>query len=991
MLALGMGMTTIPSYAALDEGGVITIANETSTSGDYEDFYTNSTIGGYDDSANVAVMDSNLPGVDALKLTSAGGEVNAQWLPKQDEIDPNVSYELFVYNINGIEKWRNTSSADSVQERRARYTITSANGKTVKFLDQETASGGESGWVSLGVYRFKGDGTDRIRLDKDYIEDWRSVTYADDVKLVPITGASTKLSHVYANINETVTEEAVLYDTLNQTATDVNSNRFAVVIPYGEEMCKVNLETLDAAATVSIDGGEATVGGAVIDVDTTTVGITRYTVKVEAEGVESSTYLLSVEVESDDSREITASTAATEESRYGKFARFEPNLTTDEAGWYNIYAKWSKIANNKISTPFVNVVVNHNGLKDEKTVAWDMNANDGWVYIGKYYFSGKTATEWNEQIKLMNSTGSKNYFTADTIKMVKSEENLYDDDLSGVALQMGGYVHSIPASAIKNGGLCASGTVGSAIGITIEGTGSVGKGLSVKINGEEVVTGVHQTAWYSNSVPGENMVEISYAVNDETRTYTFSYYNETGTEAKKVEGWQASDSTLRNQHFYAPISADSYRNNGENTKNAAAFLMDAGVANPVYKPAFAQSTDAHVLVWKPVFFEGAGNSFGSENQKIIVTSNGEATELVIDWTSGVSEWIDLGIYTFSDANDGIEIVNDQGIGLLYDDVKFLPVINAEVEDEVAVAIDNVDYSIEALNGLTIEKEDSVININPKVKSTSEVLINGEKALIGKNNMIDLSEGINTVTLTIDGIDYIMNVISTGVCVNYADDSVTGADGLIESAFVGADGISKAAYINSVDKSVRFSADGIEGKTEVWVYQIGAAKDSAAADEAVINIAANKLETAKLDNTKEASGWIKVGTYIFGGKNDGSEYVEICGQDGKNVYVDSVKFVVPEDKLFIDEATLVNENGGLKGTVKVYKQNTVPAEITPIVAEFDSTGRFVKLISKNTALTEAGLKELETETVTQNADSIYKLFVWDGLEECEPFADAVSTK
>lgn len=979
-------LSVMPAYA--EDDGVVLVQNETSSSGNYDEFYTNVVIGTAEDTVNVAGMDSALPGVSAIKFTSAGNGT-AQWTPKKGKLAENGVYEVFFYNVVGTEKWRGPSTANSIQDRRAKYTIYSANGKTVKIIDQSTASGGQNGWVSLGTYKFKGDGNDRVNLTKQYVENWTSVTYADDVKFVPVNTRSTSLLNVYANLNET----DGAYESLNPSAINFDGNRVTVTIPAGQTNAKVILETEDPTAEVTVNGGERTVGGAEIAVDTTAATLQRYTVVVYAEGVERSTYLVSVEVEGTEGNVVTATDAAAALTRHGQFARFVPGIASADKGFYNLYAKWTKIGNNQLQTPYVNVIVDHNGIRDERTVRFDTNdLSSEWVYLGKYYFTGMTATDYNEQVLVMKSTGAGDYLTLNSLKVVPSLDDLNEEAFKGVSLRIGGYVHSISADDIKKGGVLTSGTVGSAIGITVEGTGSLSRELSVKVNGNSVVTGVHQTAWVQADqlVSGENLVEISYETgyegNDVTHTYKFLFYNTAGTGAKGAEGWQAVESSKRKDgYFYAPISASYARNTNANTKNAAAFLAEANKANPVFKPAFTTETKARVLAWKPVFFEGSGNPFSSTEQVIKITANGEVIEKTVDWQTGNSGWVDLGVYTFSDADDGVEIINDKGQGVLFDDVNFLPVVNGLS----GITIDGVSYAENELNDISLVVSDSVVNINPEVVgTTANVTINGEIALVNNNNAVALNGGINEITIGVDGKEYVIYVVSTGDVSAYYDSNVVVDASIQNSAFVGADGVTPAVYISAASESVKFLANGVKGEKDVWVYQVAATGDADAVAEGVIKVATDgevSKAPVKLNNTVAESGWVKLGTYTFTGQSDDSEYVEICGTAGKNVYVDSVKLCAPADEKYLS-ASLTLTNGKKVPTVKVYTPQAGDFEV--IIASYngDMTLAGLKKSAKITA-TGAGIYDVPVEALPALTGASYKAFAWDGVGTLTPLVNA----
>ncbi len=139
---------------AEDPEGTVVIQNATTTAEDTEntEFYCNTAIG--EAKTAGAVVKSAMEGVDAVVLTAPVSGAHATWTPTAGKLTEGGAYEVFAWNIgqkDSGETWR-TGTSVAVRDQTAKYTITAAGDKkTVRYIDQRTATGDGNGWVSLGT------------------------------------------------------------------------------------------------------------------------------------------------------------------------------------------------------------------------------------------------------------------------------------------------------------------------------------------------------------------------------------------------------------------------------------------------------------------------------------------------------------------------------------------------------------------------------------------------------------------------------------------------------------------------------------------------------------------------------------------------------------------------------------------------------------------------------------------------------------------------
>lgn len=341
------------------------------------------------------------------------------------------------------------------------------------------------------------------------------------------------------------------------------------------------------------------------------------------------------------------------------------------------------------------------------------------------------------------------------------------------------------------------------------------------------------------------------------------------------------------------------------------------------------------------------------------------------------------IYITSDLTETVTTDNDDALLAAYGDN--------------SLCVDGDYYLTNGLEkgGYVIDSAD--VNITPILgvstsDSTHTVTVNGSSAAWNTANAVTLNKGINTVAVdsTDDAVDCTFPVVSTAKVINYNDSAATITGG-VESTFVGADGVTKAVYLDSADDSAKFSAEGIEGNVQVWVYVIGASTDSSAttstektADDALISIKDSNTTTPKqIDNTRTTSSWINYGTYSFSGSAD--EYVEIKGNATEHVYVDSVKFVYVDEYLFSEP--VISTDGQFSVTYDCYKQTDDDTTIAAIAAKY--TGDVMNGASVNRLThTDKGIYKITTNAFDITDGASYKAFIWDSTDNATPLASAV---
>ncbi len=353
----------------------------------------------------------------------------------------------------------------------------------------------------------------------------------------------------------------------------------------------------------------------------------------------------------------------------------------------------------------------------------------------------------------------------------------------------------------------------------------------------------------------------------------------------------------------------------------------------------------------------------------------------------------LGTAGYNPTNfNAVYITSDLAEQVTFDNDKTL--LSSYMEN--SVLYNGKKYGTTGLELEGVVVEDDSINLAPVKGGTTAadatVTVNGTSAAWEEEFMVNLQKGVNTVNISSSDskVKCSIPVVSLGSVVHHTAAAITGSTA--ESAFAGADGTSKAVYISGSGSSAKFYADGISGKADVYVYAIGAAADSSAADSVNVKLKDVSGETngTAFSNNTAASGWVKIGSCRFSGKDDRSEYVEIAGQDGKNVYFDSVKFVYTNEYIF-SNVDFISDNGNVKAVFSCYKQSENSAEPAVVLAQYDSETDALIGAEKETVLFDGkGISQITTaKSVAARENSYYKLFIWDSLDSLKPLAKALS--
>ncbi|MBP3497625.1 MAG: hypothetical protein J6K33_07315, partial [Alistipes sp.] len=226
--------------------------------------------------------------------------------------------------------------------------------------------------------------------------------------------------------------------------------------------------------------------------------------------------------------------------------------------------------------------------------------------------------------------------------------------------------------------------------------------------------------------------------------------------------------------------------------------------------------------------------------------------------------------------------------------------------------------------------------------------------------------------------------STAKVINHIDSAATITGG-VESSIVGYDGVTTAIYLDGASSTAKFSAKDVIGKAKVAIYVVGAeGKDASVAADAQVAVSHKSgITDKKPDTSRTVGGWIELDTYDFSGSDD--EYVEIKGQDGAHVYIDSVKFVYVDEYLFSEP--VISTDGKFSVTYDCYKQTDDDTTIAAIAAKY--TGDVMNGASVNRLThTDKGIYKITTNAFDITAGASYKAFIWDSTDNATPLAGAV---
>lgn len=723
LMATFLLIVSLPVMASEVSGEVVIDNNYNGMAETNPEFYTNKTIAAA--ATNSTVLNSAINnGLNAIAIASqtTASDAYCQWTPEEGKLSTG-KYEVLVYNIvEGSENYKN-KDYEAVSDKYAKYTVASKAGDSLNlssyYIDQGKASGNTNGWVSLGVFSFTGSGDEYVRLDNNWgggssstntipsKSSFAVYTYADKVKFVPVldNNNDATLSHIYATADGTAheTEFAKVEDDVLKVRVPANKTAFEVV-----------LEAASVNASINVTGAASATGtGAVKLTGQPTVGtISQYNVTV-SNGTNQKSYTLLVEKEFATQVEIyhdsglaayskgtvvqdgnatananynplkyptevdgyidggvtlstTAQVTNTKDYSRGCNVTYTPNTDTLGAGWYNVYG-WAASRGLYPNSDLINVAVNHNGLREEKTVHWGRYVGEDakWVWLGKYYFSG----DGNENVIYICPTNGVRMFTFGT-KFVKAPQDPVGETLKGFTVSTGTETRSVVTKAFSNGVYYQPLEAGSynTVNLTVQTANS--NYTSIKVNDDSAF--VANTARSVSVIDGENVLNIEFVTASGTQNYKLILYKETASNAKTatiVSTGTTAASVGSSTNAYLPVSPEY------DDSNIRTITDDE---NPGYfQPKFTEETAGkyRVIAWKPSFTAvNESDEFGSANQRVemvLSASSGQSTEISVDWISAPAGWVDLGVYEFANGNTPKVQFYKDGNQVALSTVKFL--------------------------------------------------------------------------------------------------------------------------------------------------------------------------------------------------------------------------------------------------------------------------------------------------------------------------------
>lgn len=933
-------------------------------------------------------------------------------------------YEVFVYNIanvpeddhyNNLETNAKPNLSRSVTYEINTFPVSSDEYcKTSVDIDPKTVLNGQDGWVSLGRHYFGGYskaslsfGTPLVNnstvecvtvrkyfTNKDYL-------YLSQVKFVPVTDVAendTGIERVYvctrpesktwaysnySNTRDTefetdalltyshgsLNDVRVIAITSNPKATVTNGNSTRVgagrILNY-----TVNNSTLTGA-------GQLTLYPAVTAADGTTK---THRLSLERETTENiitrtldnatlSTGLTAAEGHNywnNNGTDLYAGSGALADKvfvakvaladTYGETVSYSTGITTP--GWYNAYAynaatksaypSWS-IDREVLAT------VTHNGIVEDKKIAYGGAVRGEWMLIGKFYFSGDSS-ESIKLSKINTVANSKANFT--NIKLVPAVETgtaaafgAYDN-VAGISVSANGETISLTGSVKgKSVYLPAGADTNAQIKIT---AGIQVKSLTVNGTAVDRNTGIANVAFAEGNA--DTPVEIKFTHRNSSVTYNF-------TIRRKAD--ITFENGLTAQTNFIPIDADR--------KGDSIVTVD-GKAKAVWAADMATGGNKayRVMLYKPALIASgtAYNNSGDVSVKVIAADS--TWEPSIDWTGEAAEWVNLGTYTFSDAEgQGVELTAGSKPMLLdTDGIAFI-----EEDSTLASAgieLDGKPYTLEQLDGKIIEVSG---NGNWKFipqEATNNFYVNN--AVVVNGTLLDagfnLGPNYYAVTLknqngeAVKSIEFIVN--ASGV--EYAaDDAVRSEGWTTVAAYAGQTG---NVYTNAADTdTINFKVESnVKGNAKLFFYNHKAA--TSVSGSAAIYIGETKIGDITTGATDD-DGWIEVGSYNFGG-NETITIKDITG----NILADGIKLEYT-DTVYM-KPVIIETSTGVKA-ISAVCGDSASLKGKLILAKY-SGGNLDKIVMADGKMTEGG-KRFDTEELTGAGE--YKAFVFEDLTSLVP--------
>lgn len=917
---------------------------------------------GFSTSANIydgtaaSHMYSSLTGYNekrAIVMTAATGtEATNHCTWKPGTLSSTQAYEVFVYNVGaGEENYRmNTAKAIAERDPSAKYTINGANGAAVRYINQGTATGTTNDWVSLGTYMFSGTDADYVKVEKIANPGWEyNHTYVSAVKFVPVTMTEAKLLQTYLSITKTV-EEAPVITEIQKDETAVEGDRIVKRIPADATAYTVSLSAAPGS-TVTVDGEEKTqITGTPMPgtVETHTVTVTA--------GSSTKTYSLALDMES--ATAFTIETSAGTVSTAGGTISFASPLTTEQAGYYNVYIQTGAAsgANGQTYIEKMSVDIWHAGLRENVVLDYGRHAYHGstweaetWAYAGKYYFYGPHS-QWNasnyylEKIVVTNvQSGSGTVLQVPSVKLVAAEADPTAEPLAGVTLTASGKPYGVSLSAFdENNEYTLSAAAGESIGVMPVTNNTSYDRLTISGTNATLCTNV----WPAVS-KGVTRIPIEIIKGNKTETYTVILHMYNATTDVKIAGYQANDGSGGTKgDLQMLINADG---------NAIQSVKDGYIQ---FTPSLPETGKYRIIAWQPAFTAEGKIIYGSKNQPIEINTAAGPVSITKDWQSLPSKYVDLGVYDLgTDAYVKMTKAADADY-LMVDTMYFIR--------QTPIVIDTVSITEDELEGYAYTTMNDSINLTASISPYMKV---GDLVLeSGVITNIPLSMGENAVTITVYSDAAYKNVAASHtfrvLCT--AKTVGTEAEGVTETG-TWAPSV-KAGY--AAGRSAKYTEEGgtlffpaeLWGDYEVFVWRV--------ADSAAFSAAVNGNESAVAAGAAE---WVSLGEYTFSGAE--TEGVTVTAAAGSAVYIDAVRFVPKGDYIFASAAVEAMEGGYAASFIGT--KNTEGTETLRVMVAVYS-GNQMKDITVESKTVSRGLFEFSDIFVAASEGDTVKAFLWSGL-------------
>ena len=962
----------------------------------------------------------------------------ATWKP-QAGILSDGTYEVWMFNPRRSDVH---GGWDENVQLEVFNTVQGVNFVNKFYVNQKTVNNAtDSSWVKLCTTQFSGDGNEYVKATR-VTDASGTYTQVDRVKFVPVSSLETNAQlgslMLAANVGGDVISLKI------DQAVSPSLTEFTTRIPkLINGAIPDNLSVFAAAqsgiASISINDSTASSGYAQKDF-VTVFGENKVKIEITSQDQTlTNTYNITILQEGDmvlvddklhadrfqtfgggwtlstaasvyDSPEVWALDNNLNQhwwtSHSDAYATFRPNLSASGEGTYEVFLWGSAHSQDPFENLLqrVDIEVTHSRVVEESSVAMNL-VPLRWMYVGTYHFSGDDT----EFIKVSRPTELTRQLRVSTIKLVKVPNNSRSNLLSAINIQRdtldivsesdfadGIYSFELPKTA-------------SEISFIIS---PVNSEAQITVNGDSVSA-------FSDIVrpvvSGENIFEIAITAEENTKVYTLNV-NRIGEQINiapdaggVADGYSEGDTGW----FKSGLAIGAY--GGNNTRYTAVTGNWAKWSPDITMPGYY-----NIRLWNPV----VSTPDGDPSALVEIKVGGKVFTTTVDWKTGPARWVDFGTYYFEATGDPqnrdqyIKLTkNTTGTGMNFRiDAASFTEVNVDGNDSTLqrIMFDNINlYGDEAdgYNHRCYDMKQTLDIIAVANNNDAVVKINGE-VIEGFDYTMPLKAGINVVNVSVsvgeNTTNYVLTIVNP-VIINEDDDEVEIAGPWQTSGTVKGYNESNSMYCGDSPevKTITYpiNAKGqktVFGKTEVWVYKVVHAPDidTGMADPAITyNIKeGNAIKTATVNGAEGTSGWVKLGTYNFEGRTDGSEYVELYREpmNAKRTRADAVKFVSVAD-LAIDYYGLLNNGspqsyvsgGSLTGNLKFYNVSQISGTVTLILAKYNKyTGRLVEtVISETVDLNASEITEAETPAIVlaHGDEELYnfRLFAFDDLINIKP--------